>query len=244
METAHACVVSDYAKGLVSPRMCERFIGLARQHGKPVLVDPKGTNFAKYCGATLVKPNLHEVERLFNHEIQQEDEVSQAGQRLLELLPGSAILMTRGQLGMSLFRQGSPEVHIASIARNVYDVTGAGDTVAGTLALALAAGADLEMAAHLANRAAGVVVGKLGTAQVLADELLKDHRFHQVCDELEDLALADVTAEPKAGPASVKPEEAAIQRNLFPQLCHACAHFTTNVCDTAPLCHIIMSLLI
>ena len=172
-----ACVISDYAKGLVSPRLAERFIGLARIHGKPVLVDPKGTNFTKYQGATLVKPNLHEVERLFNHEIHDDDDVCEAGLRLLELLPGSAVFITRGQRGMSLFRQGLPALHIPSIARNVFDVTGAGDTVSGTLALALAVGADLEAAAHLANRAAGVVVGKLGTAQVTMGELLDSEKL-------------------------------------------------------------------
>jgi D-beta-D-heptose 7-phosphate kinase/D-beta-D-heptose 1-phosphate adenosyltransferase len=173
MEKADACIISDYNKGVVSPRLAERFIGLARQHSKPVLVDPKGTNFTKYRGATLVKPNLHEVEKLFNREIHEEADLCEAGRRLLELLPGSSLLITRGQLGMSLFRPGLPEAHILSIARHVYDVTGAGDTVAGTLALALAAAADLETAAHLANWAASVVVGKLGTAQVTADELLK-----------------------------------------------------------------------
>jgi D-beta-D-heptose 7-phosphate kinase/D-beta-D-heptose 1-phosphate adenosyltransferase len=167
-----ACVVSDYAKGLVSPRLAECFISLARTHGKPVVVDPKGTNFVKYRGAALVKPNLHEVEKFFHGELRDEEEVCDAGRRLLELLPGSSLLVTRGQLGMSLFRQGRPARHIPSIARHVYDVTGAGDTVTAVLALALAVDADLEEAAELANRAAGVVVGKLGTSQVTAGELL------------------------------------------------------------------------
>jgi D-glycero-beta-D-manno-heptose-7-phosphate kinase len=167
---ADACVLSDYAKGLMSPRMAEKVVRLAR--GKPVLVDPKGTNFAKYRGATLVKPNLHEVERLQNHEITDEAELLEAGDRLLELLDGSAVLITRGSEGMSLFRPDRAPMHIPSLARNVYDVTGAGDTVAGTLALALAVGADLESAARLANQAAGIAVGKVGTAQVTIEELL------------------------------------------------------------------------
>ncbi len=172
MSHTDACVVSDYAKGLVSPRIAERFINLARRHDKPVLVDPKGTNFVKYRGATLIKPNSHEVERVLNHELKDDADLAEAGRRLLELLPGSAVLITRGQHGMSLFRAGLPTVHIPSIARNVYDVTGAGDTVASVLALALAAGADLEMSARLANQAAGIVVGKVGTAQVTREELM------------------------------------------------------------------------
>ena len=169
---ADACLLSDYAKGLVSPQIAERFIALARRNGKPVLVDPKGTNFVKYRGATLIKPNSHEVERVLNHEVKDDADLAEAGRRLLELLPGSAVLITRGQHGMSLFRVNMPAVHIASIARNVYDVTGAGDTVASVLALALAVGADLESSAHLANQAAGIVVGKVGTAQVTREELL------------------------------------------------------------------------
>jgi D-beta-D-heptose 7-phosphate kinase/D-beta-D-heptose 1-phosphate adenosyltransferase len=172
MAQADACVLSDYAKGVVSSRLAERVIELARRSGKPVLVDPKGTNFAKYRGATLVKPNLHEVERFLNQEIRDEPELQAAGQRLVEALDGCAVLITRGPEGMSLFCRGLPQVHIPSAAQAVYDVTGAGDTVVGTLALALATGAALDQAARLANRAAGIVVGKVGTAQVTPEELL------------------------------------------------------------------------
>jgi len=168
-----ACVLSDYAKGVVSARLAERFIRLARENGKPVLVDPKGTNFAKYRGATLVKPNLHEVERFLNHEVKEEAALVEAGRRLLDVLEGSAVLITRGSEGMCLFRADAPLVHLPSTAQAVYDVTGAGDTVAGTLALAMAAGAALEPAARLANQAAGIVVGKVGTAQVTPEELLR-----------------------------------------------------------------------
>lgn len=172
MKSADACVLSDYAKGLISPRLAERFIGIARQLGKAVLVDPKGTNFAKYRGATLVKPNLHELERLFNCQIDGEDDVREAATRLLELLAGSSVLVTRGRLGMSLFCAGLPELHIPAVARNVYDVTGAGDTVAAVLVLALAANASLPVAAQVANHAAGIVVGKVGTSLATVEELL------------------------------------------------------------------------
>jgi D-beta-D-heptose 7-phosphate kinase/D-beta-D-heptose 1-phosphate adenosyltransferase len=169
---ADVFLLSDYAKGVVTPRLAGRFIQLARQAGKPVLVDPKGTDFLKYRGATVLKPNLHEVERFLNRELHGESDVLEAGARLLEVLPGSAVLVTRGAQGMTLFREGRPPVHVASAARSVFDVTGAGDTVAGTLALALAAGAPLEQAAAVAARAAGIVVGKVGTAHVTPAELL------------------------------------------------------------------------
>jgi D-beta-D-heptose 7-phosphate kinase/D-beta-D-heptose 1-phosphate adenosyltransferase len=169
---ADVFVLSDYAKGVVTPGLAQRFIALARQAGKPVLVDPKGTDFLKYRGATLVKPNLNEVERFLNRELHGEADVLEAGRRLVECLHGTAILVTQGAQGMTLFREGRTPVHIASAARSVFDVTGAGDTVASTLALALAVGASLEQAAALATRAAGIVVGKVGTAQVTPAELL------------------------------------------------------------------------
>jgi D-beta-D-heptose 7-phosphate kinase/D-beta-D-heptose 1-phosphate adenosyltransferase len=172
LSQADACVLSDYLKGVLSPRVAEHVIALARRHGKPVLVDPKGSSFAKYRGATLVKPNLHEVERVLHREIRDDSDLGDAGSRLLELLESSAVLITRGAEGMTLFRPDAAPVHFPSTARAVFDVTGAGDTVAGTLALALACGAALEPAARLANRAAGIVVGKVGTAQVTWKELL------------------------------------------------------------------------
>jgi D-beta-D-heptose 7-phosphate kinase/D-beta-D-heptose 1-phosphate adenosyltransferase len=166
-----ACVLSDYAKGVVTPRFAQQYIALARQAGRPVVVDPKGTDYAKYRGATVVKPNVHEAERVCKCDIDSDAALDEAGRQLLDLLDGSALLITRGPQGMSLFQAGAPPAHIPSFARDVFDVTGAGDTVAGTLAMALAAKAALPDAALLANRAAGIVVGKLGTATVSAAEL-------------------------------------------------------------------------
>ena len=170
---AHACVLSDYDKGVVSPRLAERCIWLAREAGRPVIVDPKGTNYGKYRGATVVTPNVHEAERALNHEINGHSDLLEVGQRLLDILEGSALLITRGPQGMSLFLDGTEPMHIPAVARNVFDVTGAGDTVVSTLALALAAGATLQQAARLANLAASIVVGKVGTATVTRDELLE-----------------------------------------------------------------------
>ncbi len=168
-----ACVLSDYAKGVVSQRLAQNFIGLARQAGKPVVVDPKGIDFAKYRGATVVKPNIEEAKMVYRGETGSESGLLDMARSLLAMFEGSALLLTRGAEGMSLFETDARPLHIPSVAREVFDVTGAGDTVAGTLALALAAGASLDEAAELANRAAGVVVAKVGTAQATPEELFK-----------------------------------------------------------------------
>lgn len=170
---ADACVLSDYDKGVVSPRLAKHFIHLAREAGKPVIVDPKGTDYAKYRGATVVTPNVHEAERALNHQINSDSDLLEVAQRLLDILESSALLITRGSQGMSLFLNGAEVTHIPAVARNVFDVTGAGDTVVSALAMALAAGATLEQAARLANLAASIVVGKVGTATVTRDELLE-----------------------------------------------------------------------
>jgi D-beta-D-heptose 7-phosphate kinase/D-beta-D-heptose 1-phosphate adenosyltransferase len=174
MSSVGACILSDYDKGAVTPQLAHCFLELARDQGKPVVVDPKGVNYAKYRGATVVTPNVHEAERAANRTIHTADDIPGVVDFLLEELAGSAILLTRGAEGMSLFVEDAAPVHIPTVARSVFDVTGAGDTVVGTLALALAGGAPLEQAARIANRAAGVVVGKIGTARVSRDELLHE----------------------------------------------------------------------
>jgi D-beta-D-heptose 7-phosphate kinase/D-beta-D-heptose 1-phosphate adenosyltransferase len=165
-----ACILSDYAKGLVSARVAAELIALCREGHKPIVVDPKGTDYDKYRGATVITPNLLEAERALNREINGGPDLVQVGTRLARQM-GCALLITCGAEGMSLFADGREPVHVTARARQVYDVTGAGDTVIATLALALAAGADLEEAMRLANAAAGIVVGKLGTAVVTLDEL-------------------------------------------------------------------------
>jgi D-beta-D-heptose 7-phosphate kinase/D-beta-D-heptose 1-phosphate adenosyltransferase len=137
-----------------------------------VLVDPKVHRYRMYRGVTLVTPNLLEAARFTGLEVRSNDDLEQAAARILDELDCSAVLITRGELGMSLFERGRPPLHIPAAAREVYDVSGAGDTVIATLALALACGESLPRAAELSNRAAGIVVGKLGTATVLPEELL------------------------------------------------------------------------
>ncbi len=163
-----ALVLSDYAKGaLVQPGP---LIGAATAMGVPVLVDPKGADFARYRGAALLTPNLHEFEAVVGR-CSTEGELVARGQNLMQELDLGALLVTRGEHGMTLLRPGAEELHLPARAREVFDVTGAGDTVIGVLAAAVAAGASLPQAVALANIAASIVVGKLGTAVVSVPEL-------------------------------------------------------------------------
>jgi D-beta-D-heptose 7-phosphate kinase/D-beta-D-heptose 1-phosphate adenosyltransferase len=167
-----ALVVSDYQKGVVSAGLLRRLLPLARKHGVPVLVDPKPRHFRYYRGASVVTPNQLEAEQVTGLRLSVPAELAAAGRRMLSLLSCRAVLVTRGEHGMSLFERGRPPLHVAAAAREVFDVTGAGDSVIAALALALAAGATLAEAAVLANAAASVVVGKLGTAQASPSELV------------------------------------------------------------------------
>ncbi len=161
-------VLSDYAKGaLHSPG---ELIALARAVGIPVLVDPKGDDFSRYKGATLLTPNIVELEAVVG-ACDSEEELSIKGLALIAELGLEALLVTRGEKGMTLLRAGHKELHLPARAREVYDVTGAGDTVIAVLAAALTAGESLPEAVTLANLAASIVVGKSGTAAVSAPEL-------------------------------------------------------------------------
>jgi D-beta-D-heptose 7-phosphate kinase/D-beta-D-heptose 1-phosphate adenosyltransferase len=147
-------------------------IELARGHGVPVLIDPKGVDYTKYRGATVVKPNQLEAGKVLNRDLRTEADVDRAAADLAALLgPDTAVLITRGPHGMSLFEPGRGPIHVPAQAREVYDVTGAGDTVAATMALALAAGVGLATACRLASLAAAVVVAKVGTATCSLEEL-------------------------------------------------------------------------
>jgi rfaE bifunctional protein kinase chain/domain len=172
LPAVHACLLSDYGKGVVTPDLAARFIAAARRAGRPVVVDPKGTDYLKYRGAAVVKPNRAELERLLNRPMSGEEALRAAGEELAARLPGSAVLVTRGADGMALFEDGRPARHWpAAPPPQVVDATGAGDTVAAVLALGLASGMPVAAAAWLANVAAGIVVGKQGTAVVSLEEL-------------------------------------------------------------------------
>ncbi|KEQ19510.1 bifunctional D-glycero-beta-D-manno-heptose-7-phosphate kinase/D-glycero-beta-D-manno-heptose 1-phosphate adenylyltransferase HldE [Endozoicomonas numazuensis] len=171
LENIGAVILSDYNKGTLQNH--QQLIKLARTRGIPVLVDPKGTDFERYRGATVITPNLHEFETVVG-PCKDEQELVTKGHALLEELELEALLITRSEHGMTLIRRDEQEVHLPARAREVFDVTGAGDTVISTLATALAAGAELPKAAALANIAAGIVVAKLGTATVSMPELRRE----------------------------------------------------------------------
>lgn len=168
LTSAGAIVLSDYSKGTLHD--VQAFIGLAKKSSVPVLVDPKGTDFARYKGATLLTPNLHEFEAVVGVCTSEQELVSR-GNRLIKDLDLQALLVTRGEHGMTLLIPDQPELHLPARAREVFDVTGAGDTVIAVLAAVLAAGESYSQAVALANLAAGIVVGKLGTAVVSGPEL-------------------------------------------------------------------------
>ncbi|MGB9180138.1 MAG: D-glycero-beta-D-manno-heptose-7-phosphate kinase [Pyrinomonadaceae bacterium] len=169
---ADAFVVSDYDKGAVTPRILLEILPMAYERGIPVLIDPKIRNFDSYRPATLITPNHHEALRVTNTEEDTDEGLQRAGRLIRERLGCEAVLITRGAGGMMLLEGDGDAVQVETVAREVYDVTGAGDTVVATLAAALAAGATLLEAAMLANHAAGIVVGKVGTATATADEVV------------------------------------------------------------------------
>ncbi|MBN2369234.1 MAG: D-glycero-beta-D-manno-heptose-7-phosphate kinase [Vicinamibacteria bacterium] len=172
LPACQAMVISDYQKGVIMPRVARAALSLSRKHRVPVLVDPKVRHFALYKGVAVVTPNQLETEQVTGIRIRTDDDLEAAAARILRRLRCEAVLVTRGEHGMSLFRRDRPAAHVPTFAREVYDVTGAGDTVVATMALAIAAGARLDEAAVLANCAAGVVVGKVGTATADIDEVL------------------------------------------------------------------------
>jgi D-glycero-beta-D-manno-heptose-7-phosphate kinase len=174
LEEVDVVVLSDYGKGGLTH--VARMIELCRQQHKPVLVDPKGNDYSKYRGATLITPNRAEFREVAGRW-EDESDLQQRAQKLREQLELEALIVTRSEEGMSLFTSAGVR-HEPTLAREVFDVSGAGDTVIGTLALMMASGADLPTAMHIANRAAGVVVGKLGTATVNRQELLNDLKSH------------------------------------------------------------------
>ncbi len=172
-EGLDAIVLSDYCKGVVTGDLVRDIVRLARRHGLIVSVDPKVSHFGMYRGVTILTPNALEASIGSKIDIEDEASLLRAGELLLKRLKCAAVLITRGEQGMTLFEQGRKVTHIPTVAREVYDVTGAGDTVIGTLTLAMAAGASMADAARISNFAAGIVVGIVGTATVKPEELKK-----------------------------------------------------------------------
>lgn len=164
-------ICSDYHKGVCIPEVLEPLLARARDAGRPVVVDPKARDFTHYRGATVLTPNRLEAERASGRVLNDEAEVEAVGRWLCEQSQAEAVLVTRGPEGMSLISPTRAPLHILSNAREVYDGTGAGDTVIATFTMAMLSGLDVADAARLANTAAGVVVGKMGTAVVTPTEL-------------------------------------------------------------------------
>jgi len=179
---AQALVLSDYGKGVLTERVVRRLIAAARPRSVPVIVDPKGSEYSRYGGATLVTPNRRELAEATGMPTGNDAEVEAAAAALIDRTGVEAVLVTRSQDGMTLLRADAPGVplHLPATAREVYDVSGAGDTVVATVAAALAAGIDLESACRLANAAAGIVVGKVGTATASAAELTAVFRAREL----------------------------------------------------------------
>ncbi len=167
-----AVIVSDYKKGMVSPELVKDIVKKTKPKGMFIAVDPKVGHFDFYKGVSLITPNVMEASSGSNIEIRDDKTLLKAGKNLMKKVSCKAVLITRGEQGMSLFQKEKVS-HIPTVARKVYDVTGAGDTVISAFTLAHAAGANMEEAAVIANHAAGIVVGEVGTAVTTADQILE-----------------------------------------------------------------------
>jgi rfaE bifunctional protein kinase chain/domain len=164
-------VISDYAKGVITPTLMRELVDLAKKHSVPVAVDPKINQFSIYKGVTVLTPNLFEAAAGAGLVIDSMEALVKAGHRIIEKLGCEYLIITRGDQGMTLFSGKKDYSHIEAYSRPVYDVTGAGDTVISTLSLALASGLSMEEGAYLANVAAGVVVGEVGTVPISREQM-------------------------------------------------------------------------
>ncbi|MDH3252355.1 MAG: D-glycero-beta-D-manno-heptose-7-phosphate kinase [Ignavibacteria bacterium] len=164
-------IVEDYNKGLITKGLIHELTAVAKKYDKVITVDPKLINFLEFKGVSVFKPNRREVEEALGGRLRTEDEIVEAGKNLLNLLSVENVLLTRGEDGVSLFEANGEISHIGNRAKQVHDVSGAGDTVIATMTIALAAGATVKEAAVLANTAAGVVVGSVGIVPIRIDEL-------------------------------------------------------------------------
>lgn len=165
-------IISDYRKGIVNPGLMASVLAAAGERGAPVFVDPKVENFRLFSPVTLITPNHFEAERVVGHACRTDVEVERAGAEIMDLIACRYLIIKRGEQGMTVVQEGKKPIHIPTVAREVFDVTGAGDTVIAAAALALLAGGTIEQAAVIANAAAGIVVAKIGTATATPEELL------------------------------------------------------------------------
>ena len=173
LEDVDSLIIEDYGKGVIIPQLLDKVVSMARAKNKLIIVDPKEENFSFYKGITGITPNQHEASCAVGFAIKDEETLNKAGFKLLNKLGCKVVVITLGERGMRVFERRKRSVHIPTVAQEVFDVSGAGDTVIGTFTLSLSCGAEPIVAAHIANCAAGIVIGKLGTAVVTKDELIE-----------------------------------------------------------------------
>jgi D-beta-D-heptose 7-phosphate kinase/D-beta-D-heptose 1-phosphate adenosyltransferase len=175
LEEVDGIVISDYGKGLLTRRLIQTLVKKAKRSKKFIMVDPKLRNFFFYKGATVITPNTNEASEASRIPVTGQSSVEKMGKSLLRRLKCNALVITQGEKGMTIFEPHQKPYRVPTVAKEVYDVTGAGDTVIGTMALALGTGPHVSVkdAASIANYAAGIVVGKVGTAIASKEELLK-----------------------------------------------------------------------
>ena len=171
-------IISDYGKGVITKRLLDELIPEARSRDIVLSVDPKETHFLNYKNVSLITPNVYEAGTAINKRIRDERSLLDAGWEIFDILTPDALLITRGESGMSLFQKGKKHIHFPTVSRQVYDVTGAGDTVITSFTLALCAGATMSEAAHIANHSAGIVIRDVGTGTVDPDELFASFEIH------------------------------------------------------------------
>ena len=169
--TLDAILISDYAKGTLPETFIQRIISLANTENKIVVIDPKGDNYTKYKGAFTLTPNFKEFTTVIKKSLTSEKDIADEAIKLVKRLNLNALLITRSEKGMSIISRDLEKIDIPTQAKEVYDITGAGDTVIATLTLALSSGTTMETAAQLANIAAGLVVAKVGTSTISPEEL-------------------------------------------------------------------------
>jgi len=173
IDKVDSLLIEDYGKGVITPRLLSEIISMAKKKKKTITIDPKEEHFSLYKGVTAITPNQQETSYAVGFPIKDEEALRKAGSKLLKKLDCRFVLVTRGEHGMSLFEKKEKPIHIPTLAQDVFDVSGAGDTVISAFTLALSCNAKPIEAAHIANCAAGIVVGTLGTAVVTRDELVK-----------------------------------------------------------------------
>jgi rfaE bifunctional protein kinase chain/domain len=175
-------IISDYGKGVITKRLLDVLIPEARSRGMVLSVDPKETHFLNYRNVSLITPNVYEAGAAIGRRMSDEKSLHEGGWELFDILTPDALLITRGENGMSLFKADRSYAHFPTVSRHVYDVTGAGDTVITSFTLALCAGATMSEAAHIANHSAGIVIRDVGTGTVEPDQLLASFENHSATD--------------------------------------------------------------